>query len=78
MILMKKAKEISGLIDKGITIPVLAVQYRVSETTIKDYDYRWRKSIEKNKNVLIIADLHAPFIREGYLAFCIEMYKKVL
>ena len=27
-------------------------------------------------NVLVIGDLHAPFIRNGYLEFCIEMKKK--
>ena len=30
----------------------------------------------KNKNILVIGDLHAPFIREGYLEFCKEIYLK--
>lgn len=32
-------------------------------------------SDDKN-NVLVIGDLHSPFIKEGYLEFCIAMYKK--
>ena len=31
---------------------------------------------ERNKNILIIGDLHAPFIREGYLEFCQKIYYK--
>ena len=26
-------------------------------------------------NILVVADLHAPFIKEGYLQHCIEIYK---
>ena len=29
-----------------------------------------------NRNVLIIPDLHSPFIREGFLEFCVEMKEK--
>ena len=29
-----------------------------------------------NRRVLVIGDLHAPFILEGYLEHCIEMYEK--
>ena len=32
--------------------------------------------ININKNILVIGDLHAPFIREGYLEFCKEIYLK--
>ncbi len=31
---------------------------------------------KRNKNILVIGDLHAPFIREGYLEFCKEIYLK--
>jgi len=31
---------------------------------------------KKNSNTLIIGDLHAPFIKEGYLEFCKSVYKK--
>ena len=34
------------------------------------------KSGSAQKNILIIPDLHAPFIRDGYLEFCIDMYSK--
>lgn len=34
------------------------------------------KNNDKISNVLVIADLHAPFIKKGYLQFCKEMYKK--
>ena len=34
---------------------------------------RYRK---KQNNTLIIGDLHAPFIKEGYLEFCKETHKK--
>lgn len=30
----------------------------------------------KKENILVIGDLHAPFLRKGYLDFCIEIYKK--
>lgn len=32
--------------------------------------------IKDNGNILIIGDLHAPFILEGYLEFCKGLYKK--
>ena len=31
---------------------------------------------QTDDNVLIIPDLHAPFVRDGYLEFCKKMYKK--
>lgn len=42
-------------------------------------DVIWvKKSIKNNytSNILIIGDLHAPFIREGYLDFCKNIYTK--
>lgn len=30
----------------------------------------------RGSNVLVIGDLHAPFIKKGYLEFCIEMHEK--
>lgn len=35
-----------------------------------------RSSTNSTNNVLIIADLHAPFSLEGYLEYCIEIYNK--
>ena len=35
-----------------------------------------KKEMAKDKTILVIGDLHAPFIKSGYLEFCIEMYKK--
>ena len=34
-------------------------------------EYRRRKSC-----VLVIGDLHLPFVKDGYLEFCIWVYKK--
>ena len=31
---------------------------------------------EESSNVLVVGDLHAPFIREGYLEHCISVYEK--
>lgn len=31
---------------------------------------------KQTNNVLVIGDLHAPFIKEGYLEFCKKIYKK--
>ena len=33
----------------------------------------WRE--DKLDNTLVIGDLHAPFVKKGYLEFCIEMYE---
>lgn len=32
--------------------------------------------VREHSNVLVIGDLHAPFVREGYLEHCKEIYKK--
>ncbi len=40
-------------------------------------EYKAYLEFKKPKNnVLVIGDLHAPFIKEGYLEFCQEMYVK--
>ncbi len=30
----------------------------------------------KKRNILVVGDLHAPFIKEGYLEFCKKVYKE--
>lgn len=39
-------------------------------------EYNILKEWRKNKNVLVIGDLHAPFIKPGYLEFCKHIYDK--
>jgi len=34
------------------------------------------RKAKTERTVLVIGDLHAPFIKEGYLEFCKEMYVK--
>lgn len=46
------------------------------------YQYEWFKHsriwrrLPKYKNILVVGDLHSPFIKKGYLEHCIMMYKK--
>lgn len=48
------------------------IRPRMSEVEYKAFlEFR-----QKKNNVLVIGDLHAPFIKEGYLEFCLEMYYK--
>ena len=48
------------------------VRPRMSEAEYKAFlEFR-----QKKNNILVIGDLHAPFIKEGYLEFCLEMYYK--
>jgi hypothetical protein len=49
----------------------------------KDYRPRLNKSqfkrytdLEKDNNILVVGDLHAPFIREGYLEHCVDIKDK--
>lgn len=39
-------------------------------------DYLSLISDKEESRVLVIPDLHAPFTLEGYLEFCVDMYKK--
>ena len=41
----------------------------------KEYS-KYRNTLEKQDNILVIGDLHLPFLREGYLEFCREMKEK--
>ncbi|HZK28263.1 MAG TPA: metallophosphoesterase [Thermoclostridium sp.] len=44
---------------------------------MNEAEYKAYLEFKKPKNnVLVIGDLHAPFIKEGYLEFCQEMYVK--
>ena len=79
MISIDKMRLIYESIEKGISTEILAIQYEVSVATIEDYARRWKKYLKRvstDSNILIIPDPHAPFIRDGYLDFCIEMKKK--
>ena len=43
---------------------------------LTDNQYRRHLEIEAGHNVLVIGDLHAPFIRKDYLEHCIKAYHK--
>lgn len=43
---------------------------------LNEAQYKRFLELEKNNNVLVIGDPHAPFIREGYLEHCIEVRDK--
>jgi hypothetical protein len=70
-----------GEVTESIS-PVLAKQYRKGKTSL-DADSLamfgsypiWRR-IAKDKNILVVGDLHAPFIREGYLEHCMRIRDK--
>ena len=53
------------------TIPHYKDKYTCIDVSNGEVSY-----ININKNILVIGDLHAPFIREGYLEFCKEIYLK--
>lgn len=68
---MKHRKEILGLISKGFTHRQIQEKLGIGLATIS----RVRNigvlvKEKKHRRVLIIGDLHAPFIRRGYLEFC--------
>lgn len=35
-----------------------------------------RREFDNSNRILVVGDLHAPFILDGYLEFCVEMYDK--
>jgi len=41
-----------------------------------EYDHIMSRRLDKGSRNLIIGDLHAPFILDGYLDFCLEIYNK--
>jgi predicted phosphodiesterase len=45
------------------------IQYR---PRLSDEQYRRHLEMEAWKNILVVGDLHAPWIKEGYLEHCIE------
>jgi metallophosphoesterase superfamily enzyme len=70
--------EILDLISKGFTHREISAELGVSLGFISKIRnegvFKPKKS--KTGNVLVIGDLHAPFIRRGYLEFCVEQYNK--
>lgn len=52
-----------------------ASDYELTKGLIKKYHLANMHTIP-SRNVLVIGDLHAPFIKEGYLEFCKEIYIK--
>ena len=79
MISIERMKAVYDSLEKGISPEILAIQYSVSVNTILDYKQRWIRYLRRiatDSNILIIPDLHAPFVRIGYLDFCIEMKRK--
>jgi len=78
MISLKKVKKIFELVELYDVDMVCDTQGLKFET-VKDYCRRYKRHDimrSGNHNVLLIPDLHAPFIRKGYLEFCIAMKKK--
>ncbi len=78
MISLKKRKRIY---DSVSTIGVVLTSFNenLPEHTIEDYVRRYKQYLGRNSdnsNILVIPDLHAPFIRDGYLEFCVAMKKK--
>lgn len=54
-------------------------KFGINKNTLSQYKskYGMAKDVEpEHKNVLVIGDLHAPFIKFGYLEFCQKIYKK--
>ncbi len=53
-------------------------KFYYEDEEIFDYTQETMTSIitEGYNNILVIGDLHAPFIKRGYLEFCKEIYKK--
>ncbi len=47
-------------------------QYRLTD---KEAEIITKFRSRNNNNILVIGDLHAPFIREGYLEHCIKVYR---
>ena len=39
-------------------------------------EYARLKDLKKADNVLVVGDLHAPFIKEGYFEHCVETYQR--
>lgn len=39
-------------------------------------EYEVVQNYRNKKSILIIGDLHLPFVKDGYLEFCIDMYHK--
>lgn len=79
-------KDLESLIKlagtKRLTRTVIANEMGVSQQTAKIYkaiyDNLGTLQGEQNKarNILVIGDLHAPFILDGYLEFCKSIYDK--
>ena len=51
------------------------IVYQAKQFIHNEEDYQ-ENNIDIINNMLIIGDLHAPFIRKGYLSFCKRMYEK--
>jgi metallophosphoesterase superfamily enzyme len=52
------------------------VQAKLNYELAKGFTSEYHLAKMPESNVLIIGDLHAPFIKDGYLEFCKEIYKK--
>ena len=48
----------------------------ISTIISEHYGFRSKPRLEVKRNVLVIGDLHAPFILNGYFEHCLEMYHK--
>jgi len=70
--------KILKLITEGLTHREIRDELGISLGTISRVrnggDIREKK--EKDMRILVVGDLHAPFIRKGYREFCEEQYKK--
>ena len=66
-------KEVLQLIKQGLTHREIRKKTGLSLGTISNIR---NKEKREESRVLVIGDLHAPFIRKGYLEFCKDVYKE--
>lgn len=61
-------------IVRDMTNPMETIRLREDRISVKEFKYN--KDLFISKNVLVIADTHLPYEKEGYLEFCIDQYNK--
>ena len=72
---MENKKTVLQLISKGLTHREINKKTGVSLGTISRIrNLGVVKKENKERRILVVGDLHAPFIRKGYLEFCKSVY----
>lgn len=65
--------------ENNMSLSEIAIKLgRTYESVCSKSSQLKRKGVKapKSRNTFVIFDLHAPFIKDGYLEFCQEIYKK--